>query len=236
MTGSIQDDKLFVVLNYLVLTTSRTKDMKIGTKYLVMLAIVSLSHTALAQRTHQISDVNDLTGMQAVASQGAAWLKRSEVGLDGRIMVNVDSAGDPYTVWWVIFNNPEACLDTNGVVLDPLTGDIVTLCNGPDLSVPAVGGAVINASGSITASNGKLKKNGKPAGGGVLNANIALVAGEISGGDSGLCCFGALAIGNGKGAEVHVVVDAHPVFDSFIVDLNTPEQGHRGAVFLATEE
>jgi len=208
----------------------------------ILFAIFLFSATAFAQRTTQVADMNDLTGMERTASQGAAWLKRSADDLEGRAMVNVDGEGIPYTVWWVIFNHPKECLDTNGVVLDPVTGDIVTWCNLDDLFVEAVGGAVINASGAISASNGekkkkkKKKKDGGSSGRGVVNTSFELEAGEAAGGDNEPCCFGLLEGGNGNGAEVHIVVDEHLDFASWPIDLTTPQTGHRGAVFLSLEE
>lgn len=203
----------------------------------ILFAIFLFSTTAFAQRTTQVADMNDLTGMEKTASQGAAWLKRSEDDLEGRAMVNVDEEGIPYTVWWVIFNHPEECLSDNGVVLDPVTGEIVTNCNGPDLGVAAVGGAVINASGAISASSGKKKKKkgGKSKGRGVVNTSFELEAGEAAGGDNQPCCFGELEPGNGNDAEVHIVVDEHLDFTSWPIDLTTPQTNHRGAVFLSLE-
>jgi len=118
-------------------------------------------------------------------------------------MTHVDTAADPYTLWWVIFNNPEDCSDP---------------CDEDDLFVREVDAAVIWGSGSITPEGGS----------GVMNESTRIVAGNLP---EGMCCFGALARNNGFGALVLLVVDEHPGFDDYIVDLTSPEVTHRVAAF-----
>jgi len=209
----------------------------------ILIALGYLPASALAQDTTQYAFVADLTGMNSDPSQGAASLIRSEHEIEGRIMVNVDNAGVPITFWFIIFNNPEEC--TGEIFVDPVTL-LETPCSFDDVFAGPEGTpggpanpAVINASGAISAANGKLKRNGKPAGGGVVSVTYELEAGAGAGGENQPCCFGALAIGNGKGAEVHVLVDEHLVFDDWITDLffpNPPAEGNqRGVVFLSLE-
>ena len=201
---------------------------------LTVFAICLFSTAAFADkgRTTQVAHLNDLTGTHTPASQGAATLKRTKRHLEARIMGPVDQAGIPYTVWWVIFNHPGNCLESNGVVLDPVSGDVVTNCSEADLFVDGVGGAVINASGAVSASNGM--------GGGVINMRFELNAGDAGDGTPGSnlpCCFGKLEKKNGKGAEVHLVVNEHLTFDSWPVDLTTPEGApYRGAVFVPLQQ
>lgn len=209
----------------------------------ILIAVGYLPASTLAQESTQYAFVADLTGMHSDPSQGAASLIRSEDEIEGRIMVNVDNAGVPITVWFIIFNNPDAC--TGDVFVDPVTGS-ETSCSFDDVFAgpggtpggPA-GPAVINASSAISAANGSLKKNGKPAGGGVVSATYELEAGAGAGGPNRPCCFGELASGNGKGAEVHLLVDEHLIFDDWITDLffpNPPAEGNqRGVVFLSLE-
>jgi hypothetical protein len=76
------------------------------------------------------------------AEVGAAWLKRSKNSVEGRIMTTVTTAGIPYTVWWVIFNNPAGCITDCGMA-----------------DIMADGGAaadvaIFNASGAISAAGG----------------------------------------------------------------------------------
>lgn len=153
---------------------------------------------------------------------GAANLQRTRYGISGRIMTNVENAGEPYTVWIVIFNRPQFCATS------PCTGaDLPEFVGG--MGDPRVDVAVLNASGSITGSDGN--------GGGVLNLDFSAKAGRVP---EGLCCFGKLARRNGLKAEVHIVVDKHPPptdpMDEtyWITHLNTPFMGHRFAIFLPT--
>lgn len=177
-------------------------------------------------RKLQVVDMNDVDGVDLTTTTptraGAAWLRRSRNGADGRVMVNVGTAGNPYTVWLVVFNYPDAC--TGAFLLDA-DGNELTRCDAPDLGVEAVGASVYNASGAISQSDGN--------GGGVINIDFNAVAGNIP---QGTCCFGeGIHRDNGFGAEVHVVVDRHPSIaagGSWVVDLTTPFAGHRAAVFL----
>ncbi len=76
--------------------------------------------------------------------QGAAWLTRSRNRIEGRVMVNVETAGDPYTIWWVVFNNPKKCQSSPCGETDLLA----------DLLNPEVGVSIFSASGAISAYNG----------------------------------------------------------------------------------
>lgn len=136
--------------------------------------------------------------------QGAAWLMRSKNGLRGRIMVNVPTAGDPYSLWIAVFANPSACATSP--------------CSSTDIANPDVLGSVFNGSGAISADNGK--------GGGVVNIDFSQLAGRLS---SGLFVLGGNSHGllrnKGFKAEVHMVVHQHPPImpgaDSWIADLTT---------------
>lgn len=154
---------------------------------------------------------------------GAANLKRTRYGITGRVMTTVDNAGEPYTVWVVIFNKPQFCATS------PCTGaDLPDFAGGS--GDPRVDVAVLNGSGSITGSDGN--------GGGVLNADFSVASGRVP---EGLCCFGSLARRNGMKAEVHIVIDKHPPptdpTDEFYwtTHLNTPFMGHRFAIFLPAD-
>jgi hypothetical protein len=133
--------------------------MKILKTSILAAAILGLSVGAVADkdkhRVFQAAPVeNANTGMEV----GAAWLKRSKDRVDGRIMTTVDWAGIPYTVWWIIFNNPAGCsadcgmddLDDGGLAADV---------------------AIFNASGAISAANGL-------GAGGVINFDMSVIGGE----------------------------------------------------------
>jgi hypothetical protein len=154
---------------------------------------------------------------------------RTGEGVRGRIMTRVSTAGDPYTLWIVVFNNPAACTDG---------------CGEDDLGVAEVGASVFNGGGAISSPDGQLKENGKPAGGGVINFDFTLPAHPLPNGLFVL--FGdtdGLYAGNGYGAEIHLVVDKHPSIQpgmSWLNDLTTtnfpgmgPATNDSFAVFLA---
>lgn len=189
-----------------------------------------LAATAYADHgRYQTSNVLDVSGSGG-GYTGAAWLMRTEDGVRGRIMSQVSTAGDPYTLWLVVFNNPAACATSP--------------CSEADLGNPDVGGSVFNGTGAISAPDGQLKKNGKPAGGGAINFDFVVPAHALP---SGLfLLFGdpaGLHAGNGYGAEIHLVVDKHPSIPagmSWVNDLTTtnfpgagPATNDVVAIFLA---
>ena len=204
--------------------------MKISRTVLITAAgAILLATAAHAEHSrYQTSNVLDVSGANK-GYTGAAWLIRTEDGISGRIMTRVSTAGDPYTLWVVVFNNPENCVDG---------------CNGADLANAEVGGSVYNGTGAISAPDGQLKENGKPAGGGVINFDFNLPAHPLPNGLFVL--FGdpdGLYAGNGYGAEIHLVVDKHPSIQpgmSWVNDLTTtnfpgmgPATNDSFAVFLA---
>jgi len=155
---------------------------------------------------------------------GASTLKRTKYGFSGRIMTNVENAGEAYTVWLVIFNNPRFCATS------PCSGaDLPEFAGGS--GDPRVDVAVLNGAGAISASDG--------GEGGVINVDFeAKAVGRVP---DGICCFGSLARRNGMKAEVHIVVDKHPPptdpTDEFYwtTHLTTPFMGHRFSVFLPAQ-
>ena len=161
-------------------------------------------------RRYQTANVFD-TVVGPTRRLGAAWFIRSKNSIQGRIMTNVPTAGDPYTLWLVIFNHPSACVDG---------------CDAEDLGNPAVRGSVYNGSGAISAANG--------FGAGVVNIDF-----EILGDSLPKDLF--VLVGDPKGlrrnkgfkAEVHLVVDQHPPIvpgeDSWIADLTTTNFPGMGA-------
>ena len=192
------------------------------------LVLLCASSGAFADdRRYQTSDVIDLTGA-GTFHQGAAWLIRSGDEIEGRIMTNVTTAGDAYTLWVIVFNNPEEC-GNDGCGEDDIgvRGDV----------------SIFNGSGAISAANGGLNRNGKPAGGGVINIDFEVEAGGLPndlfllvGNEDGLVA------GNGYEAEVWLIIDQHPPVPdgtSWISDLTTtnfpggPATNNRLAIFLA---
>ena len=199
---------------------------------LVLLPAISFADPPV---TTQYSMVDDLTVPPGVTT-GAASLVRSKNAVGGRISTTLSAPNIPITVWYIVFNNPEEC--TGPVIFtDPVTGaetrcDLGDVFGGPGGSPGGPADpAVINASGGISSSDGM--------GAGSINLEYGLTGGQGSGGPNQPCCFGELRKNNGHGAEVHLLVDEHLVFDDWITDLffpNPPAEGNqRGVIFLALE-
>ena len=166
---------------------------------------------------YQTANVLDATAANQ-GYVGAAWLMRTADGIRGSIMARTSSGvGNPYTLWIVVFNNPAAC--DGG-------------CDGSDLANAEVGGSVFNGGGAIVGPGGSLKTNGKPGEGGAVKIDFNLAAHPLP---DGLFLLAGdpngLHQGNGYGAEIHLVIDRHPMPGpgmSWIPDLTTtnfPGQG-----------
>ena len=162
-------------------------------------ASASSSHGPLRYQTANVFD----TAVGPGRRLGASWLIRSRNHIRGRIMTNVPTAGDAYTLWAIVFNNPSAC---DGP------------CNDPDIANPKVRASVYNASGAISSSNG--------LGGGVVNIDFEMDGGKLP--NDLFVLVGeprGLLRNRGFRAEVHLVVDQHPPIaiggDSWIADLTT---------------
>ncbi|NIR88294.1 MAG: hypothetical protein GWO40_17630 [Gammaproteobacteria bacterium] len=153
----------------------------------VMLSAMVFSAQAGNQggkRTYQTADLQDFATDAFRA--GAATLVRTR----NEVWVNISSADlDPdsaYTVWWVVFNNPDECF-----------GD----CGLDDLGSPAVDAGVFYAAGFVTDLDG------------TANASFHLKAGPPpEGADFLLDARGdgdGLDRGNGFGADIHLIVRTH---------------------------
>lgn len=169
-------------------------------------------------------------------ADGAVWLKRTEDSVDGRVMAKVSMANSPYTIWWVVFNSPENCLSS------PCGQDLNMNGMPDDLEDGGVAAdvAVFNAGGAISAASGELKQNGKPAGTGVINLNISMLAGESAGNGAQIgppAPFFTRDLENGLTAEIHVLIDKH-VFDTgdWVFELTYPEATEAFAIFLPVGE
>lgn len=115
---------------------------------------------------------------------GHAILKRTHEGINLKVKTSELGPGNGYTLWWVIFNNPEYCDDG---------------CNGPDLGNPDVEGSVMNATGRVADHYGDAMFSAfLPVG----FMHTEPVSGNIR------QVFGP-GLQNLKGAEIHVVIRCH---------------------------
>ncbi|MEH6610782.1 MAG: hypothetical protein V7696_15550 [Halioglobus sp.] len=159
---------------------------------------------------------------------GAAWLKRSKNRIDGRIMTTVATAGIPYTVWWVVFNNPAGC-----------TGP----CGMPSLADggAAADVAVFNASGAISGVDDM-------SAGGIINLDLSVIGREGTGrGSQSLSSefppffHRVLNKNNALCAEIHLDINIHNIGNredldwDWVSELTTPAppgNGESFAVFM----
>ena len=130
--------------------------------------------------TMQASEVYSTTTGDPAA--GGGTLNRD----DDSIHLRVSAAGldkkSTYSAWYIIFNHPEKC----GGESAPQP------CGESDLGLEAVGGAVINAGGFVTGTDG-----------------TGYFVGELEEDDhpDGACCFGNLT--DSMKAEVHILLQSH---------------------------
>jgi len=135
----------------------------------------------------------------ATAVAGAGTLLRSSNAVDLRVAMAGLDQNAMYTLWWIIFNNPEECM----------AGTAPALCGEPDLGVEAVNPGVRNAAGYMTGADG------------TMNLTSRLLAGSPVAG-SAAAGFGMLE--DSVGAEVHIVIQAHgdPMLESVGIQMTVP--------------
>ncbi|MEM7226541.1 MAG: hypothetical protein AAF495_26455 [Pseudomonadota bacterium] len=163
----------------------------------VMLALGMIAATAAPaaaqnpRKVRQAADplafnLND--GILGPALVGGGLLDRNRRTVRATISVTgLSQLSAPYTAWWVVFNNPEAC--TGGAA-----------CGPSDLLNAAADVVVFHATGFFSDANG------------AANFTARLVSGQLPEGTD-VFLNGEDGIGlrkrNGLGAEIHVVVRGH---------------------------
>ena len=137
--------------------------------------------------TFQASNMIDFS--TGVDVGGAGTLLRTDNSVELRAMMSGLDTNAVYTLWWIIFNNPEECT----------TGAAPANCGEGDLNpdrdgagVNPVDGGVRNAAAFITGMDGTGNVRGK------------LMEGAPAAGNAG---FGQL--NDSVGAEIHIVIQTH---------------------------
>jgi hypothetical protein len=135
---------------------------------------------------------------------GAATLTRSPKGISYSVHTSGLTPGHAYTVWVVVFNRPENCVDG---------------CNAPDVSVPAVRAAVGYGASYIAGQNGNSNfhgslNRGSPPAGRQVNEGV-VPAGTTN------------RLEDPMRAEIHLVVRTHgmPIAGQAAQQLTTFELG-----------
>jgi hypothetical protein len=149
----------------------------------LLLAAVSLAVTALpAQADSAQRTVSPVTLFMSPVVVPDAWsaLVRNDNGIAATLHTSGLTPGIATTMWWVIFNNPAACVDE---------------CNAPDLAIPAVQASVQYAAGHVIGGDG------------VADYGAYLGEGDTTGcAAPTLPCNGLI---DSRAALVHLVVRSH---------------------------
>ncbi len=157
----------------------------------VMCAGCLMSSLAMADddRPRSYQTANFIAG--PAQRPGAATLFRGRQDLEMRVATSGLMSNTSYTVWWVIFNNPDACVGG---------------CGADDLARPGVRASVIYAAGFVTGTgdSGNVTAH--------LDAGTPPSGQEVAEGRPG-----GLDRGNGLAAEVHLVVRSHGTTTAGIV-------------------
>lgn len=122
---------------------------------------------------------NALTFDTGVPVAGAGTLLRDDEGVELRVEMDGLDSNSAYTLWWIIFNNPDGCSDFACGEDDVFPGG------------PADAG-VRNASGFITGPSGTANTTGEL---------------EMGPTPDGAVGFGELK--DSIGAEIHIVIQSH---------------------------
>lgn len=110
----------------------RTVTRRLASLMLVAIGLMSMAPVAQADIARERAPVVEIADTANVT--GTSTLVRSDRGLRAVLRTGGLVAGDAYTVWFIVFNNPAAC---DGA------------CDGADLTNPAVGGVSTLGAGKV---------------------------------------------------------------------------------------
>jgi hypothetical protein len=168
-------------------------------RILVALALVGLLSVVLVSRagaaTQTTSDVSLMGNPKAV--MGTSTLTRTTSGIALDLHTTGLQAGHAVTIWWMVFNHPEACISgaTTETPDDPR-------CGMADINNSAAGLSVLYAAGHVVDEDG------------VADFGGYLPEGDTVGALPGL----ALGLLDAAAADVHLVVRDHGPADPGRVD------------------
>ena len=155
---------------------------------IILSSALAMAITGPAQANNSKADVftfDNPDGTPAAGNVvGEATLKRSKEGVNVTIHTTELGPGNAYTIWWIIFNNPDAC---------------VASCAGSDLGNPAVEGSVMNATGRVADSDGNAR----------FSAFLPVGFMHTNPSSGNLRQLLGPGLQNVKGAEIHIVVRCH---------------------------
>ena len=174
--------KYFLLTLFFVPIFSCTKENDLRHQTgLTTLPIQPFAENAKAASKQHADVINGVTG----AVVGSASLTRTESGIQATFAANDATPGFAYTMWWVIWNNPDKCSQQYG-------------CVDADFGNPEVGVQIIYGGGNVSGGSGKISISGH------------LKEGDVDGNVNDL--FGladAVGIDDATHVEVHLVLRNH---------------------------
>jgi hypothetical protein len=129
----------------------------------------------------------DVLSFEDGSVTGDARLARTDTGVTYNLRTSGLTGGDAVSIWWVIFNNPEYCLDDDGYY----GGD----CELSDLFLEKVDAAVQAAGGHVIGNSGRAGFAGHLNEGQITNEHPMFLDGP--------------GLTDARGAEIHLVVRTH---------------------------
>jgi hypothetical protein len=130
-------------------------------RILVALALVGLLCAALVSRAGAATQTTSpVVTMDASASVvGASTLTRTGKAISMDLHTSGLAAGDAVTIWWMVFNHPEACISGSSTPDDPND----PRCGMADMANPAADLSVLYAAGHVIDEDGVADFGGKLA-------------------------------------------------------------------------
>jgi hypothetical protein len=173
-------------------------------RILVALALVGLLSVVLVSRagaaTRTTSDVVWMSNQpNAGTTAGTSTLTRTDSGIALVLHTTGLQAGHTVTIWWMVFNHPEACI--SGATTTETPDD--PRCGMADMHNPAAGLSVLYAAGNIVDEDGE------------ADFGAYLREGDTDGALPGM----GLGLLDAAAADVHLVVRDHgPVDPRHVVE------------------
>jgi hypothetical protein len=174
--------------------------MKPGIK-LIALTIILFSFSCKKENVDNQPNLNNVSTADIInpilgITTGTSTLTRSDTKISVSYKTTGLIPGHAYTLWWVIWNNPQDCA-------------VPGACDEPDFNTPeAVGVDVLYATGLVVGTDGSVTfKAELTAGGNYQSANEYM----------DLPPAGGLNLGNSMSAEVHLALRSHgPVIPGMV--------------------
>jgi hypothetical protein len=167
-------------------------------RILVALALVGLLSVVLISRAGAATQTtSDVVWMSDATKAGTSTLTRTGSGIALDLHTTGLQAGHAVTVWWMVFNHPQACI--SGASTDTLDDP---RCGMADINNSAAGLSVLYAAGHVIDQGG-----------------AADFGGHLAVGDTDRALPGmALGLLDAAAADVHLVVRDHGPADPGRVD------------------